>query len=404
MAGESIYDVEYSQELAMPSDALTENDYTQDVFMQTRPEPFDFDNRDRGETPSQGDPYFRDWDMDEDVKFREKSLQRYNQSPKNWDKQRSVLINPYDRSDRQGSAHRVVEAYLKTAATPDKHKPYDPNKPAPLQGRTPTLAKLMHYTSSFSKRRAPKTTVKLNNADPANLTWTYKAKGGESWSSSSGHDVKIVLEKKEDMKDFREMKVKVTCSCPFWKYYGPDFNSGSGNKIDPYRLGPSRIDKKDNKGNPVNPAPNKRDPGRHNMICKHVAAVGKVFQKYAAKHNLDTYKQVEGIFDQLEKQEKAVSPEREMEGVKAIVDKMERSDQKEMQPLIDRYEKEENEVRKENMRSGILLNLEDNIETQDKGWLQKLLEFITRFFRINKGSSVRNASVDRVLEMYMNEI
>jgi len=408
MAGESIYDVEYSQEMAMPSDALTENDYTQDVFNQTRPEPFDFDNRDRGETPSQGDPYYRDWDMDENVKYREKSLQRYNQSPKNWDNQRSVLINPYDRSDKQGSAHRVVEAYLKTAATPptqrDQHKPYDVNKPINLQGRTPTLAKLMHYTSSFSRKRAPKVSVTMTDADPKNLTWTYKAKGSESWSSSAGHIVKIELEKKSDMKDFREMKVKVTCSCPFWKYYGPDFNSGSGNKIDPYRLGPSRIDRKDNKGNPVNPAPNKRDPGRHNMICKHVAAVGKVFQKYAAKHNLDTYKQVEGIFDQLEKQEKAVSPEKEMEGVKAIVDKMDRSSQKEMKPLITRYEKEKNEFRKENMRKGILLNLEDNIETEEKGWLQKILEFITRFFRINKGSSVRNASVDRVLEMYVKEL
>jgi len=408
MAGESIYDVEYSQEMAMPSDALTENDYTQDVFMQTRPEVFDFDNRDRGETPSQGDPYFRDWDMDEDVKFREKSLQRYNQSPKNWDKQRSVLINPYDRSDRQGSAHRVVEAHLKTAATPptkrDQHKPYDTNKPDSLQGRAPTLAKLMHYTSSFSKRRAPKVSISLSDADPKNLIWSYKAKGSESWSSNSGHDVKIELEKKPDMKDFREMRVKVTCSCPFWKYYGPDFNSGSGNKLDPYRLGPTRIDRRDNKGNPVNPAPNKRDPGRHNMICKHVAAVGKVFQKYAAKHNLDTYKQVEGIFDKLEEQEKKVSPEKEMEGVKAIVDKLDRSEQKNMQPLIQRYEQEDNDVRKENMRKSIISTLEDNIETKEKGWLEKILEFISRFFRINKDSSVRNASVDRVLEMYIREL
>ena len=68
MAGESIYDVEYSQETGMPSDVMNENDYTQDVFFQTRPEVFDFDHRDRGE-PDEGDPYFRDWDMDEQVKI-----------------------------------------------------------------------------------------------------------------------------------------------------------------------------------------------------------------------------------------------------------------------------------------------------------------------------------------------
>jgi len=400
MAGESIYDVEYSQGQAMPSDILTENDYRQDVFNQTRPEVFDFDNRDRGESPSQGDPYFRDWDMDEEVKYREKSLQRYNKSPQTWDDQGSYLINPYNRSDKKGSAFRVVEAHLKEAATPppkrDQHQPYDPNKPEPLKGRTPTLAKLMHYTSAFSRKRAPNTTVSLISSDPKNLTWKYRAKGKEKWSDKAGHVVDVALEKTGDMKDFREMKVKIKCDCKFWKFYGPDFNSGSGNRIDPYRLGPSVIDPG------VSPAPKIRDPGRNNMICKHVAAVGKVFQKYAAKHNLDTYKQVDGIFQELEKQDKADEPEKEMAGVKAIVEKMDRSEQKEIQPQIDKYEKEDNEYRKARMRLSILTSLEDNIETKDKSWLQQMLEFISRFFRVTKGSS-RNASVDRVLEMYLKE-
>jgi hypothetical protein len=400
MAGESIYDVEYSQGIAMPSDALTENDYTQDVFLQTRPEVFDFDNRDKGESPSQGDPYFRDYDMDDSIKYQENSLDRYNHNPHNWDKQRNPLINPYERSDKQGSAFRVVEAHLKESATPKKKviKPYDTNKPETLSGRSPTLAKLMHYTSSFSRKRAPNTSVSIIKADPENMTWTYRAKGREKWSDPSGHVVNIVLEKQEGMKDFREMKVKVNCDCNFWKFWGPDFNSGNGGRgLDPYRLGPSIIDKG------VSPAPKIRDPGRHNFICKHVAAVGKIFQKYAAKHNLDTYKQVDGIFQELEKQEKADSPEKEMAGVKAIVEKMERSEQKEIQPLIDRYEKEENEYRKERMRASILGSLEDNIETKDKGWLEQILAFLSKFFKVTKGSN-RNASVERVLEMYINEI
>ena len=400
MAGESIYDVEYSQETAMPSDALTENNYTQDVFNQTRPEVFDFDNRDRGESPSQGDPYYRDYDLDEEVKYREKSLQRYNKNPKTWDDQGSYLTNPYNRSDKTGSTFRVVEAYLKTAATPDKKKytPYEKNKPKPLQGRSPTLAKLMHYTSSFSKKNAPRTSVAQTKADPANLTWEFKVHGKEKRSDPRGHLVEIVLESQPNMKDFREMKVKITCGCEFWKYWGPDFNSGSGNQIDPYRLGPTKIDPG------VSPAPNIRDPSRKNKICKHVAAVGKVFQKFAAKHNLDTYKQVDEIFDELEKQEKAKNPEKEMEGVKAIVDKMDRTEQKQMQPLLDRYDKENNEYRKERMRKGILSSLEDNLESQEKGWLRQISGYIVKFFKIFKKSSVRNTSINRVLEMYMRDI
>jgi len=53
---------------------------------------------------------------------------------------------------------------------------------------------------------------------------------------------------------------------------------------------------------------------------------------------------------------------------------------------------------------GLIINLEDNIETKEKGWLQKMLDFIVKFFRADKYSSVRNASVDRVLEMYIKEI
>lgn len=393
MAGDSIYDVEYSQEQGMDSDILTENDYTQDVFFITRPD---------------GDAGFdKDYTNDEAVKYREKSIQRYNQNPKNWDDQQSYLTNPLGMGNKKGSAFNVVEEYLRTAATPtkrDKHKPYDANKPAPLQGRTPTLAKLMHYTSKFSQKRAPNVSVsESGQSNPEKLTWVYKAKGREKWSDPAGHAVKLVLTQEPGMKDFREMKVNVTCDCKFWKFWGPDFNSGSGNRLDPYRLGPSKIDKRSPKGDPVNQAPNKRDPSRQNMICKHVAAVGKIFQKYAAKHNLDTYKQVSGIFDQLEKQEKADNPEKEMEGVKAIVDKMDRSEKKEIEPLIAKYEKEENEYRKDRMRKGILMSLEDNIETQDKGWLQQMLDFITKFFKIGKSSSAKNASVERVLEMYLKE-
>jgi len=393
MAGESIYDVDYSQSTGMPSDVLTENDYTQDVFYQTRPEVFDFGNRDRGE-PYDGNPSFDNGDMDEEVKYQEKSLQRYNQSPKNWDKQRSLLTNPYDRSDRKGSVERIINGYFKTSAR-RQYKPTDKNKPPQLSGGTPTLAKLMHYTSSFSKKRAPRTTVSLTKAIPEKLIWEYLVKGQESWSSTAGHSVQIVLTKTPDMKDFREMKVRVNCSCEFWQFWGPDFNSGSGVRgLGPYRLGPSRIDPG------VKKSPDIRDKKRENIICKHVAAVGKVFQKYAAKNNLDTYKEVESIFDEIEKQDK-VSPEKTVEGVKAIVEEMDTTDQREIEPLIANYEKEEDIYRKERLKQGIFNKLEDNIETKEKSWLKKAKDLVVKFFRLFKRS--KEGSVSRVIEMYLEK-
>lgn len=405
MAGNSIYDVEYSQQMGMPSDTLTENDYTQDVFLQTRPEVFDFDERDKGDGPHEGDPYFKNYDIDESVKYQENSLDRYNQKPQDWDKQRNILINPYQRSDRKGSVQRVIDAHLIEAATPPKKnepknkkkdiKPTQPTKPVKLSGRTPTLAKLMHYTSKFSKNRSPNTTVSIKHSDPQNMIWTYTATGKEPWSKKGGHTVTVKLEKADGMKDFREMKVNVTCDCEFWKFWGPDFNSGQGaGGLEPYRLGPSKIDPG------VSPTPKIRDPGRHNLICKHVAAVGRIFQKYAAKNNLDTYKQVEGIFDQLEEVE-SKDPEQEIEGVKAVVDKMERSDQRVLKPLISRYEREENEYRKESMRKNIMMSFEDTIETKEKSWLQKILDFLYKFFKIKKSS--KNASAYKVIEMYLKE-
>ena len=87
-----------------------------------------------------------------------------------------------------------------------------------------------------------------------------------------------------------------------------------------------------------------------------------------------------------------------------MVQKMHRSDQKELLPLINKYEKESNPFRKDRLKKGILITLEDTLETKEKGWLQKLLDFLSRYLRLDKTSNLKKASVERVINMYLNEI
>lgn len=75
---------------------------------------------------------------------------------------------------------------------------------------------------------------------------------------------------------FRDREVAVSCSCPFWVYWGPDWNAAQGGFSESIR----------SNGAP----PNIRDPQNVNLICKHVYLSGQYTTNFVVTDQ-DKYKE-----------------------------------------------------------------------------------------------------------------
>ena len=369
----SIYDVDSAQSIGKPSDLLQEDDYTTDVFFQTRPDNFDFDHRDRGEGVDESNPYFKFYPEDESVKYQEWGDQNYNYSPQNWDSQDAYTTDLRFKK-RKYSVENVIGNYRMNHDYPITMdlivKGHDHNI-----RNAATFEMLMRQVYKFPKvkERATKTTTRLIKADEKNLTWKYRVRGHEEYSSKKGHVVTVKIDRDKNEKDMRKMTVKLTCTCPFWKYKGPDYNANRYN----YLEGPQMSNGDSPKVNP--------SQARKTLICKHVYAVGLLFQKFAAKHNLDTYKEVDEIFKLLNDEKQSLLPDIGMENIEEITKMLDRSDKKIMEPLIGKYHREEDENKKEKLHKEAVNALAEILEYKDKSFLQKVLknikDYSSRLFR-----------------------
>lgn len=106
-------------------------------------------------------------------------------------------------------------------------------------------------------QRSKSCSVSLKRADVANLRWLF--------SVNCGNGAKVVRLKASrlgNVSQFRKLDLHTACSCPAWRWQGPEFHSTTKNFQDP--------------GTPLQgtaSTPNIRDPQRVNKVCKHVAAV-----------------------------------------------------------------------------------------------------------------------------------
>lgn len=115
-----------------------------------------------------------------------------------------------------------------------------------IQGLNPEIA-----------RKAKACSVNMKRADAKNLRWLF--------SVDCGNGAKVVRVKAARVGNavqFRKMDIFAACSCPAWRWQGPEFHSTTKNFQDP---------KTPLQGTAS--APNIRDPQRINTVCKHVAAV-----------------------------------------------------------------------------------------------------------------------------------
>jgi hypothetical protein len=102
--------------------------------------------------------------------------------------------------------------------------------------------------------RAQGAEVTVKRIDRKNLRWIFSVKGNHTYT------VKLRAMRKGNVTQLAKMDLELSCTCPAWRWQGPEFHSTS----EKYQLG---------KLQGTASAPDIRDPERQNFVCKHVAAV-----------------------------------------------------------------------------------------------------------------------------------
>lgn len=120
-------------------------------------------------------------------------------------------------------------------------------------------AKINEIMSGISPKvtsGAKSVTPKLKRADPNNAMWTYAVPG----SKGETYTVRIKGLPKGNLRNVSKMDVRVSCTCPFFRYQGPEHWAKVGDYL---------------YGKPAGTAakPNQKDPDGGNRVCKHVVAV-----------------------------------------------------------------------------------------------------------------------------------
>ena len=120
-------------------------------------------------------------------------------------------------------------------------------------------AKISEIMSGISPKvvsGAKSVTPKLKRADPNNVLWTYTVPG----SKGETYTVRVKALPRGNVRAVSKMDVQVSCTCPFFRYQGPEHWAKVGDYL---------------YGKPAGTAatPDQKDPDGRNRVCKHVAAV-----------------------------------------------------------------------------------------------------------------------------------
>jgi hypothetical protein len=118
------------------------------------------------------------------------------------------------------------------------------------------IGEILRDTSPKITSGARSVTPKLTRANPANALWTYAVPG----SKGEMYTVRIKGIPKGNRRNVVNMDVRVSCTCPFFRYQGPEHWAKVGDYL---------------YGKPAGTAarPDQKDPDGRNRVCKHIAAV-----------------------------------------------------------------------------------------------------------------------------------
>jgi len=128
-----------------------------------------------------------------------------------------------------------------------------------------TIDELIHRTSPKSIKYKGGCSARMTRATPKIGLWLFSVKCRERWSKGP-YDVRFKITKEQRLKDMNKRDIKTSCNCNAWKYNGSDFNS-LHNDYNERQYSDGTV-------------PDDRDPGRRNLICKHVAACIPTFARF----------------------------------------------------------------------------------------------------------------------------
>lgn len=135
--------------------------------------------------------------------------------------------------------------------------------PSERQKVAATIAELLSGTAPDVVQRGRGIKPSLKRADPANGMWTFIVPG----SKGDKYTVKVKAIVKGATKYIEKGQVKVSCTCDFFRWQGPEHWA----KVEKYLY-----------GKPVGTAskPVVKDPDARHRVCKHVAGVLEFTRKY----------------------------------------------------------------------------------------------------------------------------
>lgn len=128
-----------------------------------------------------------------------------------------------------------------------------------------TISQMLDRLNPEFVQRSKSCSVSLKRADLQNLRWIFTVDAG-----NGPKVVRLKADRKGNATQFGKLDLKVACSCPAWRWLGPEFHATTKDYQDPNTALQGTAS-----------APNIKDPERKNLVCKHVAAVLQFTQKWA---------------------------------------------------------------------------------------------------------------------------
>lgn len=146
-----------------------------------------------------------------------------------------------------------------------------------------SLPEILARVDSKIKDRAAQLTPKLERTDTKNWTWTWRV---------GKHSVRVQAFQRGTSKNFAKLNLRVSCSCPAWRFWGPEHWASKDSYIRGKARGTAAF-------------PKIRDPAHWRPVCKHAYAVLtkskkffvrselKPLQRLASRFSLDRHEPVE---------------------------------------------------------------------------------------------------------------